>query len=184
MTAPGGPSKRARPDEAGSRGGGDPFAGFSVERTSTAQLVAGTLRDMILNGVLEPGRPLREPEVGASLGVSRNTLREALRILGQQGLVTHSAHRGVAVRVLTTQDVRDIFGARVTLELRGAELCGDASAERLDALERAWRDRERAVDERHWQVAFDADMAFHAVLVSLIDSPRLDRFFVGLLSEL
>jgi DNA-binding GntR family transcriptional regulator len=161
-----------------------PFDGVSVERISTAERVAAAVRDLILRGTLEPGTALREAEICASLGVSRNTLREGMRILGEEGLVTHSAHRGVTVTTLTEGDVRDIFEARRTLELRGAELCYSASTERLEALRSASETRDRAVDEQDWTTAFDADMQFHAVIVSLIGSARLDHFFLGVLREL
>ena len=71
---------------------------------------------MILDGRLVPGTHLRETQVARSLGVSRNTLREALRSLAEHGLVTHHPHRGVVVTDLTVDDVADLFRLRLVLE--------------------------------------------------------------------
>jgi DNA-binding transcriptional regulator YhcF (GntR family) len=88
-----------------------------LARTTTARRVAETLRDHILSGRLAPGTPLRETQLSASLGVSRNTLREALRGLAEQGLVTHRPHHGVVVTDLTEDDVADLYRLRSVVEL-------------------------------------------------------------------
>src|SRR5438876_1205630 len=67
-----------------------------IHRVSVADQVASILRQRILKGELRPGMPLQEVPLAASLGVSRNTMREATRILSLEGLLTRSIHRGVA----------------------------------------------------------------------------------------
>ena len=96
--------------------------GITFERSSTAQQVAGTLRDVLLRGELRPGTPLRELALASSLGVSRNTIREALRMLAADGLVRYAVHRRVAVAALTERQVVDIFKARRMIE-REAVAC-------------------------------------------------------------
>src|SRR3712207_5450747 len=88
-----------------------------LRRESTAEQVAGALRDLIVGGGLAPGTRLREAPLSQQLGVSRNTLREALHILVSQGLVRHQAHRGAYVAELDADDVRDIFRVRRLVEL-------------------------------------------------------------------
>jgi DNA-binding GntR family transcriptional regulator len=68
-----------------------------IHRVSVADQVASVLRQRILKGELRPGMPLQEVPLAASLGVSRNTMREATRILSLEGLLKRSVHRGVAV---------------------------------------------------------------------------------------
>ena len=69
-----------------------------IDRSSTAERVADVLRELIIRGDLPAGTPLREQQLVGSLDVSRNTLREAFRLLGRERLVDYTLHRGVAVR--------------------------------------------------------------------------------------
>ncbi|HET9142050.1 GntR family transcriptional regulator, partial [Actinophytocola sp.] len=71
-----------------------------LDRTSTAERVAGILRDRIMEGHLRPGDKLSEEEITRRLGISRNTLREAFRLLGHERLLEHQLNRGVFVRVV------------------------------------------------------------------------------------
>src|SRR5207248_10971018 len=88
-----------------------------IDRVSVADQVASILRQRILNGELRPGTPLQEIPLAASLGVSRNTMREAVRILCLEGLLVRSAHRGVAVERLSARDVREIYDLRRMFEM-------------------------------------------------------------------
>ena len=68
-----------------------------IHRLSVADQVASVLRQRILDGELRPGTPLQELSLATALGVSRNTMREALRILALEGLLHRNLHRGVVV---------------------------------------------------------------------------------------
>ena len=68
-----------------------------IHRVSVADQVASVLRQQILTGELRPGMPLQEAPLATSLGVSRNTMREATRILSLEGLLKRRIHRGVVV---------------------------------------------------------------------------------------
>src|SRR2546430_13823742 len=88
-----------------------------IRRVSVADQVASILRQRILKGELRPGMPLQEVPLAASLGVSRNTMREATRILSLEGLLKRSIHRGVAVSQLSLKDVEEIYHLRRMLEI-------------------------------------------------------------------
>src|SRR2546423_15391673 len=88
-----------------------------IHRVSVADQVASVLRQQILTGELRPGMPLQEAPLAASLGVSRNTIREATRILSLEGLLKRSAHRGVTVAQLSLEDVGEIYRLRHLLEI-------------------------------------------------------------------
>src|SRR5207248_11207607 len=88
-----------------------------IHRVSVADQVASILRQRILNGELLPGTSLQEVPLAASLGVSRNTMREATRILSLEGLLKRSIHRGVAVSQLSLKDVEEIYHLRRMLEI-------------------------------------------------------------------
>src|SRR5215212_6648401 len=84
--------------------------------TPTAQRVADVLRERITDGSLAPGTRLPEDAVGSALGVSRNTLREAFRLLAHERLVVAEFNRGVFVRRLTRDDVIDLYRVRSLVE--------------------------------------------------------------------
>ncbi len=85
-------------------------------RAVLREQVADILRDAILDGRLPLGSPLIEVQVARQLGTSRAPLREALRQLEQEGLVTTVQHRGSAVVTLADADLEEIFSLRATLE--------------------------------------------------------------------
>ena len=158
--------------------------GVTIERQSTTDQVAAALRDAILAGRILPGIPLREVALAAELGVSRNTVREAARILGSEGLVRHQMNSGVTVADVTEADVDDIYAARAAVELAGV----DAVVTRRDpAVLQTLADLvdqiEQAVARREVAAALDADRLFHAALVAATGSPRLRRFHAQLQQE-
>src|SRR5215213_7336757 len=83
--------------------------------------VLNTLRQALITGGFAAGERIREVELAARLGVSRGTLREALRHLEQEGLVVTSPHRGTFVVNPTTDEIKDLYGLRIALEGYAAE---------------------------------------------------------------
>lgn len=84
--------------------------------SSLVELAVQRLCNEILSGALVPGERLIEEQLTRRFGTSRAPLREALRLLGQQGLVEHLPRRGVRVAELSPQDVDELFGLREVLE--------------------------------------------------------------------
>jgi DNA-binding GntR family transcriptional regulator len=153
-------------------------------RAGTAQLVADVLRDRIAEGALPPGTRLSEQALGAALGVSRNTLREAFRTLVHGRLVVHEMNRGVFVRTLGPGDVIDIYTVRHALESAGLRAAPTATPDRLDALEAAVLAAEAAAASHDWDAVGTGDLRFHRALTALAASPRLDEYLNRLLAEL
>ena len=83
---------------------------------SSYELVYQKLREDILNGYYKHGDELREAAVGKEIGVSRTPVREALRQLELEGLVTMVPNRGAFVNGISEQDVQDIYLIRARLE--------------------------------------------------------------------
>ena len=160
------------------------LSSLSIKRASTAEQVAEVLREMILSSELEQGGALREVALARRVGVSRNTMREAIRVLAREGLVTHNLHRGALVTRLTERDVEDLFRVRRTVELAAVAAAADATDEQLEALGEAVDGLAAATQGRDWGAVIDADRAFHERLVRLVQSPRLTRFFDGVQAEL
>lgn len=91
---------------------------------SLADQIALELRADIIGGRLLPGMPLIEVDLVKAYNASRNTIREALHRLGQEGLTRYVRNKGVMVRRLVRAEVRDLFVVRRTLELQAIAQSG------------------------------------------------------------
>jgi DNA-binding GntR family transcriptional regulator len=158
----------------------------ALSRASTGGRVADVLRSHITEGRLQPGTRLSEEDLGAALGVSRNTLREAFRLLTHEGLLVHEFNRGVFVRRLSNDDVRDLYRFRRILEcgaIRHARESGLAPGG-LDAVRVAVEEGEAAAHETRWVDVGTANMHFHQAVAALAGSPRIDQAMRHVLAEL
>jgi DNA-binding GntR family transcriptional regulator len=104
---------------------------------TTADAVYSTLRHCIVLGDLAPGERLRSDGLATRLGVSRTPVREALRKLEAEGLVSASPRLGLIVREISEQDLAEIFAIREALEATSARLAAEnaTSAELADMRE-------------------------------------------------
>ena len=155
-----------------------------IHRTSVADQVAGILRQRVLNGELRPGTPLQEISLSESLGVSRNTMREAMRILSLEGLLKRSMHRGIAVAQLSLPDVQEIYHVRRVLEISAVQAAKSASPELFRELHRALERYEAAVQARNWVSAVTHDLHFHGLLIRFLENRRLEAFYQKTIAEL
>ncbi|GAA1635769.1 GntR family transcriptional regulator [Kribbella alba] len=154
------------------------------ERSSSAERVADVLRRRITEGALPPGTQLSEELLKEALQVSRNTLREAFRLLTHEGLLVHKMHRGVFVPELTEVDVVDLYRLRRVLECDVVRSLVDSHPDRLDPLRGDVEASESAALVGDWIAVGTANMRFHQHLVGLADSTRLDEITGRLLAEL
>ncbi|MFG3104214.1 GntR family transcriptional regulator [Streptomyces sp. NPDC048182] len=152
-------------------------------RTSTAERVSDILRGRIAEGYFPPGTRLSEDGIGGALGVSRNTLREAFRLLTHERLLVHELNRGVFVRVLTVEDVVDIYRTRTLVECAVVRGLG-APPFALDRLTAAVGDGRRAAREGDWKAVGTANIHFHRELVALAGSERTDELMRTVFAEL
>ncbi|WP_282702564.1 GntR family transcriptional regulator [Streptomyces sp. CC219B] len=152
-------------------------------RTSTAERVSDILRTRIADGYFPPGTRLSEDSIGGALGVSRNTLREAFRLLTHERLLVHELNRGVFVRVLTVEDVEDIYRTRGLVECAVVRGLGEPPYG-LDRLDEAVAQGQRAAREGDWNGVGTANIHFHRELVSLAGSDRTDELMRSVFAEL
>ena len=155
-----------------------------LARTSTAERVADVLRERITDGSLAPGTRLPEDAVGSALGVSRNTLREAIRLLAHERLVVVEFNRGAFVRRLTVDEVVDLYLARRLVECAAVRQAGRAAGAGLAAVRGAVEDGEVAAAEGRWVDVGTANVRFHRAVVALAGSARLDEFMRQVSAEL
>jgi DNA-binding GntR family transcriptional regulator len=139
----------------------------AIERVTRRELILDRLRSAVTSGELAPGTHLAETELSGSLGVSRGTLREALRHLEEEGLLSKDARGRLSVRVVTPEEVLEIFDVRFALESAAAEVvCQRAD---LDAVVPELRTALARLEEsEHGEIAEQvaADLAFHEAICS------------------
>ena len=155
-----------------------------VKRIGATDQVAQQLRTMIADGRLPQGERLPEVPLAEAFGVSRNTLRDGIRVLASEGLVTHVLNRGAVVRSLSPEDVSDIYGLRRRLELEGLAAVPNAPDALRAGTHEALDACAAALGRGDYGDFVEHELDFHAALVSHLGSPRLDRFFAQVIGEL
>ena len=158
---------------------------------SLTELVLQRLRGEILSGALSPGERLVEEHLTRRFHTSRAPLREALRLLGEQGLVDHLPRRGVRVAELSTRDVDELFSLRDVLErfalgsVLGGVLGGEPPApDRLAGLVTALTMMERATARDDPLARAEAHRRFHVELVALAGHQHLSRVYEPVILKL
>ena len=154
---------------------------------SLVELAVRRLRSEILSGALAPGERLVEEQLTRRFGTSRAPLREALRLLGQQGLVEHLPRRGVRVTQLSARDITELFGLRDVLEQFAVDLAfgaGPAEDARLATLEAATERIERATADAATLDQAEAHREFHLALVALAGHQHLLRVYEPVILQL
>jgi DNA-binding GntR family transcriptional regulator len=144
----------------------------ALDRSTLRERALESLRSAILSGRYRPGDHLGEVELAGSLGVSRGTVREALRHLQQEGLVTAGTRGMLRVNSLTSTEVHELFRVRAALEaLAVREVI--ASSRRAAAAAALRTALERLSDEDEPAVRMEADLAFHLLLCQLSGNSML-----------
>jgi DNA-binding GntR family transcriptional regulator len=145
----------------------------SLDRSTLRERALDALRYAITSGQYRPGDHLGEVEVAGHLGVSRGTVREALRHLQQEGLVTAGARGMLRVRSHTATEIRELFQVRAALEGLAVRLIIDSP--KREAAVAALRQAVSELDGTHrdFIAHVDADMAFHLRLCELSGNSML-----------
>lgn len=153
------------------------------KRSSTAEYAAETLRRQIADGKLLPGTKLQEETISAAFAISRNTVREAFRLLAHQHLVDHELHRGVFVRTLAAADISALYATRRLIQPLGIDVALGDPAVRAALGERVTV-AARAAARGEWDTVGTADIDFHRVMVASCGSSHVTAMFEHVLAEL
>jgi DNA-binding GntR family transcriptional regulator len=148
-----------------------------------ADRLARHIRTLLISGELTPGQRLSEASFSERFDVSRNSLREAFRLLTKDGLLRHEANRGVFVAVPSMASIIDIYRVRRMLEcgaLRQAWQQHQAIKVMRKAVDMARQQREKG----DWVGVGSANMIFHTAIIDLSDSVRLNEFYERISAEL
>jgi DNA-binding GntR family transcriptional regulator len=145
-----------------------------LEKTSLREQALSALRRAITSGQLQPGTHLVETELSDALQISRGTLREAMRQLQQEGLISAGARGRLSVRHLDAKEIKNMFDVRGALEsLAASELA--AREDRGDAVAAL---RAGVADMERWAASnledrIEADLKFHRTMCHLSGNETL-----------
>lgn len=147
--------------------------------------VLETLRTEIIEGRFAPGRRLTERELTEMLGVSRTVLRESLRQLESEGLISLIPNKGPVVRALTVEEARELYRIRETLEGLGARLFAEKpDPHHLALLEDAFGEVERAYLGGDPRTILFAKNAFYDAIHTGAGSGTLSKMLSTVLAQI
>ncbi|NLL66950.1 MAG: GntR family transcriptional regulator [Clostridiaceae bacterium] len=133
-----------------------------------------TLRKAIVSGDIKPGERLMEVSLAEQMGVSRTPVREAIRRLEAEGLVTMIPRKGTHVSELSVKDIMDVLEVRTVLD----KLATDLAAKRIQPaqlknLETVHKQYISCVEKDNMEGAIKKDVEFHDIIYSASGNPRL-----------
>jgi DNA-binding GntR family transcriptional regulator len=163
----------------------------SLESTK-ADEIALTIEEAIVSGELQPGTVLRQEQLSERFAVSRTPIREALRRLAALGLVSFVPNRGVRVRTLSRDELREAFLVRAELESLATELAAPKMTEEdlaeLEEAEARFSEATQALRARprddvdRWRLTSEwvrANHGFHDVIYRVAATPLVERLAKG-----
>ena len=157
---------------------------MAKEKISLADKAYDIIKTNIINLTYPPGMPLTEALLTEELGMSRNPVRTALKMLESEGLIVSDYYKSMIVKEISDEDINNIYQLRELLEGAAFKQIFDSGR----AEEYSYRIEEKVVrmcanahDVFAWEVA-DANM--HLEIVSIFDNDRITKFYESNLAEL
>ncbi|MCC8106793.1 MAG: GntR family transcriptional regulator [Clostridiales bacterium] len=148
-------------------------------------VVFQTLRQAILRGEIRPGERLMEIHLAQKLGVSRTPVREAIRMLELEGLVTTIPRRGAVVADITVSDMEDVLEVRLALEELAVQIvCKKLTQEQLNEMKALAAGFRRTLDGDDVGECAQADMVFHEAIYNATGNKRLVQILNNLREQM
>ena len=155
------------------------MSALSLAPRALYEEVAELLRQRIFARELEPGTWIDELRISEALGISRTPLREALKVLAAEGLVTMKVRRGAYVTEVSEKDLRDVYHLLALLESDAARVVAQsASPEQMAQINALHQDLEKATGDR--DQFFEINEAFHKLLLELANNRWRDQMVADL----
>ncbi|MGC8768487.1 GntR family transcriptional regulator [Calditerrivibrio sp.] len=154
---------------------------INIDNTPLSEKIAETLRDYIMKGNLKPGERLTEPKLSAMLGISRTPIREALRLLENEGFIDIYPRRGAVVSDITAKDVDEIFVIKTKLESLAARLAVENISE--SDIKRMMEINERMAkysETKNVVNLIKLNAEFHNIFIENSNNSRLIKFIESL----
>lgn len=156
----------------------------SVSSGLAAQ-AAAELKKLIYAGDIAPGERLNEVALAQRMGISRGPLREAIRMLAGQGLVTAVRNRGVYVRQISVREMLELYELRALVFGYAAErACEHLTPATRSTLEDLLARMDQACDSGEGTLYYEANLAFHALLLELSGNQRAHQAYDDYVKEL
>ena len=153
-----------------------------LKTVSTIDALTEMIESDVFSMHYEPGEKITEADLTSRYAVSRNTVREAIALLLSSGILIKLPNKGVYVRKITIDDIREIFTLRCLLESEAIRSIMDYGiipshlfylAEKIQSIN----------PEQEWTQYISADIGFHKLLVESAYSPRLNRLYDSIIAE-
>lgn len=142
-----------------------------AEYRTAEEQATSVIRQAIVYGIFKPGERLAQDRLARLIGVSRMPIRAALRQLESEGLVELHAHRGATVRVLSPEEISDLYEMRILVETYALRKTVRAiSEDQLETLETVAGNLESAPDHESWMLA---RQEFYRELYNIGNTPRV-----------
>lgn len=146
--------------------------------TTLAVEIARHLREAIIHGRIRPGERLNESNLTHVFALSRTPIREGLRILEAEGLVTLEPRRGAYVRTLSPTELREIFEVRLMFETHAILQGGPAITEaQLKSMRQSLEEARTALRDKAYEPWHQASLRFHDGIVALAGNTHLQRLY-------
>jgi DNA-binding GntR family transcriptional regulator len=152
-----------------------------IARRTLHDEVTTRVRDMIIEGRIQPGSRINETQLGLSLGVSRTPLREALKTLASEGLLELVPQRGAVVREFSLKDVAEILEVTKALEqLAGRLACERGTEAQIAEVRRLHLEMMRYYARRERLAYYKLNHAIHGAIVAMAGNPTLSEIHATL----
>jgi DNA-binding GntR family transcriptional regulator len=150
---------------------------LNLQHRSLSDDVVKILRKMILNGALKPGERINQVQLAMKMKISRGPLREALRMLQNEGLVMHENNRGAFVTTLSKEDTWEIYTLHALLESGAAELAmNKLTDQEFDKLREILKEMKQAISDNDLEKMMQCDLEFHRTIVQASKHQRLLQY--------
>ncbi len=155
------------------------MSALSLAPRALYEEVAELLRQRIFARELEPGSWIDELRIAENLGISRTPLREALKVLAAEGLVTMKVRRGAYVTEVSEKDLRDVYHLLALLESDAARVVAEHATDvQLGQIQALHAELENAIADR--DRFFELNEAFHMLLLEMADNRWRDQMVADL----
>jgi DNA-binding GntR family transcriptional regulator len=156
--------------------------GPSILRRSLHDELATRLRDMIVDGALKPAQKVPEAELCVRFGVSRTPMREALKVLASEGLITLLPNRGAVVAKITQQEIKELFPIMGALEALAGELaCAKIDDRALAEIRRRHESMMSSYERGDWLRYSKLNRAIHEAIFAAAGNTSLGVLYQQLI---
>lgn len=162
---------------------------LGLRRETLATSVRSEIERRILAGEIASGEKLNEAGLADSLAVSRGTVREAIRLLADSGLIVLKTNRGAYVRTVTVDEIRNLYDLRGAIFAMACSAAARHMAEQRDdlflaTLKRNLDDMRKAYSEDDRAAYYEINIAFHALLLDAARNPKAKQVYDSVVKEM